>query len=266
MSLAYATQRGLTNSAPLRRWSQMRSFGNVPTPPITNPTIGMTAQGSAQTSTAQVKFGTASMLASGTGGNSFLLNSTGDFNFWPSGTGDFTVQWWQYIPSSVTGAYMEFSSNNATGGFSFRLGDSFGAGNFNSIGLFARQQADLDYFNITWTRDTWQFVSITRNAATMYVHVDGTSIAKSGQGSGTADTRNFVATTGTGQFQLGSAGGNGLRNVYVDDFQVFGSTAIYTSSSYTPPTSQAILTTGTTLLLNMNGSNGGTSFPNVTSN
>lgn len=264
MSLGYATQRGLTNSSPLRRWTQMRSFSNPAEPPVTNPTIGFTAQGSAQTSTAQVKFGTASMLASGTGGNSFLLNTSGDFNFWPSGTGNFTVQWWQYIPSSVTGGYMEFSSNEANGGFGFRLGATFGASNFNAVGLFARQQADLDYFDITWTRDTWQFVSITRSSTNIWVHVDGTRLT-SGGGSG-AGSRNFTATSGTNQFQLGNAGGNGLRNVYVDDFQVFGSTAKYTSANYSVPTSQAILTTGTTLLLNMNGTNGGTSFPNTTSN
>lgn len=243
----------------------MRSFGNPVAPPVTNPTIGMTAQGSAQTSTAQVKFGTASMLASGTGGTSFIENTSGDSAWWPSGTGPFTVQWWQYIPSSVTGGYMEFASNeNTGGGFGFRLGANFGAANFNAIGLFARGQADLNFYNITWTRDTWQFVSICRSGTDVFVHVDGTLLSLSG-GSG-AGTRNFSATTGLNQIEIGSAGGNGLRNVYVDDFQVFGSTAIYTSASYTPPTSQAILTTGTTALFNMNGSNGGTSFPNVTSN
>jgi hypothetical protein len=161
---------------------------------------------------------------------------------------------------------MEFASNEANGGFGFRLGPSYGASSYNAIGLFARQQADLDYFNITWTTNTWQFVSITRNAATMYVHVDGVSISKSGQGSGSANTRSFTATSGTNNIQIGNAGGGGLRNVYVDDFQVFGSTAKYSSASYSVPTTQAILTTGTTALFNMNGSNGGTSFPNVTSN
>jgi hypothetical protein len=265
MSLAYATQRGLTNSSPLRRWSQMRSFSTAPLPPVTNPTIGMTANGSATTSTAEVKFGTASMLAGGTGGNSFIENTSGDSAWWPSGTGNFTVQWWQYIPTSVTGGYMEFASNeNSSGGFGFRLGASFGSGNFNAIGLFARGQADLNFYNYTWSRDTWQFVSICRSGTDVFVHVDGVSQSQSG-GSG-AGTRNFSATTGLDQIEIGRAGSDGLRNVYVDDFQVFGSTAVYTSASYTPPTSQAILTTGTTALFNMNGTNGGTSFPNVTSN
>ena len=265
MSLGYATQRGLTNSSPLRRWSQMRSFGNAPVPPVTNPTIGMTARGSATTSTAQVKFGTASMLAGGTGGSSYIENTSGNSAWWPSGTGDFTVQYWQYIPSSVTGGYMEFASNEeAAGGFGWRLGANFGASNFDAVGIFARGQADLNYYNITWTRDTWQFVSITRSGTNVYVHVDGSLLSLSG-GSG-AGTRNFTATSGLNKIQIGSAGGGGLRNVYVDDFQVFGSTAVYGSGSYTPPTAQATLITGTTALFNMNGSNGGTSFPNVTSN
>jgi len=265
MSLAYATQRGLTNSAPLRRWSQMRSFSTSPLPPISNPTIGMTANGSATTSTAQVKFGTASMLAGGTGGDSYIQNTSGDSAWWPSGTGNYTVQWWQYIPTSVTGNRMEFASNNnASGGFGFRLGSAFNANNFNSVGIFARQQADQNFYNITWTRDTWQFVSITRSGTDVYVHVDGVSLTQSG-GSG-AGTYNYAATSGLNQIEIGRAGSDGLRNVYIDDFQVFGSTAIYTSASYSVPTSQAILTAGTTALFNMNGSNGGTSFPNVTSN
>jgi hypothetical protein len=84
-------------------------------------------------------------------------------------------------------------------------------------------------------------------------------------GSG-AGTRNFVATSGLNKFRIGNNGELGLRGVYIDDFQVFQSTAIYSSASYTPPASQAILTTGTTLLLNMNGANNGISFPNAVSN
>jgi len=243
----------------------MVSYTTPPPPPITNPTIGMTARGSATTSTAQVKFGTASMLAGGTGGGSYIENTSGDYAWWPSGTGDFTVQWWQYIPSSVTGGYMEFASNEMTsGGFGFRLGQFYGDSSFNNIGLFARGQADLNYTTgVTWTRDTWQFCSITRSGTNIYIHVDGVSQSLAGSGAG---TRNFVATSGLNLIEIGAAGGGGLRNVYVDDFQVFAGTAKYTSASYSVPTTQAILTTGTTALFNMNGSNGGTSFPNVTSN
>lgn len=263
MSIGYSTQKGLSNSNPMRRWSQMVSYTIPPTPPITNPTIGMTAQGSAQTSTVQVKFGTASFLASGTGGSSYILNTSGDYAWWPSGTGAFTVQWWQYIPSGTTNSYMEFASNeNTSGGFGFRLGPNYGASSYQGINIFARGQADLNYTTNTWTNDTWQFVSITRSGTNIYIHVDGVSQGLSGSGAG---TRNFAATTGLNQIQIGCAGSHGLRNVYVDDFQVFAGTAKYSSASYTPPTSQAVLTTGTTALWNFNGSNGGTTFTNVTS-
>lgn len=265
MSIGYSTQKGLSNSNPMRRWSQMVSYTTPPAPPVTNPTIGMTARGSATTSTAQVKFGTASMLAGGTGGNSYIENTSGDYAWWPSGTGDFTLQWWQWIPTGTTNSYMELCSNEeAGGGLGIRLGPNYGASSFNAIGLFARGQADLNYYNVTWTLDTWQFVSVTRSGTNIYVHVDGSLLTLSG-GSG-AGTRNFTATSGLNKIQIGNAGGGGLRNVYLDDFQVFASTAKYSSASYSVPTSQAILTTGTTALFNMNGSNGGTSFPNVTSN
>lgn len=241
----------------------MVSYTTPPAPPVTNPTIGMTARGSATTSTAQVKFGTASMLAGGTGGNSYIENTSGDSAWWPSGTGDWTIQWWQYIPSGTTNNYMELCSNeNLSGGLGFRLGPNYGASSYQGLGIFARGQADQNYSTNTWTNDTWQFVSVTRSGTNIYIHVDGAPQSQSGSGAG---TYNYAATSGYA-IQIGNAGGGGLRNVYIDDFQVFKSTAVYGSGSYSVPTSQAILTTGTTALFNMNGSNGGTSFPNVTSN
>lgn len=262
MSIGYATGRSLIHTGTMRRWKDLVSYSTAPVPPVTNPTIGFTAQGSATTQTGVKKYGTASMLAGGTGGNSYLLNTSGNSAFWPSGTGNFTVEWWQYIPSSVTGGYMELCSNeNTGGGFGCRLGTGYGSGNFNGLNIFARGQADLDYISYTWTRDAWQYVSITRNAGTMFFHIDGVSQTLSGSGGG---ARNFSATSGYA-VQIGNAGGGGLRNVYLDDFRVSNATARYTSATYTPPTAEGVLEAGTTLLMNMNGTNGGTSFPNVTS-
>lgn len=237
----------------------------APPAPVTNPVIGFTKLNTVSTQTGIKKFGSASMLVGGTSGLDCIRNTSGSYDFWPSGTGDFTIQWWQYIPTAVTGGYMEFCSNEETsGGLSLRFGSNYGASNFDSINIFARGQADLNYYNYTWVRDTWQFVSVTRSGTNVYVHVDGVSIAQSG-GSG-AGTRNFVATSGLNKVEIGRAGDTGLRGVYIDDFQVFQSTAKYTNASYAVPTAQAILTTGTTLLLNMNGANNGISFPNAVSN
>lgn len=265
MSIGYSTQRGLSNSSPMRKWSQMTSYSTSPLPPISNPTIGFTAQSTAVTSTSQFKYGNASMTTSNA--NSYILNTSGNYAWWPSGTGDFTVQWWQYIPSGVSsGAIQQLCSNEETaspGGLGLRLGSSYGAANINAIGIFARGNADLDYASITWTRDVWQFVSVTRSGTNIYFHADGTLLTKSGSGAG---TYNFRATSGFNKIEIGRAGDRGINGIYIDDFQVFQSTAVYSSASYTPPATQAFLTTGTTCLLNMNGTNGGTSFPNVTSN
>ena len=235
-------------------------------PPITNPVIGMTAQSTAQTTTSEKKFGTASYIASN--GSSYILNTSGAYNWWPSGTGNFTIQWWQYVPNgSNTSQHICSNEMTSSGGFGCRYGPQYGSGSINAINIFARGQADLDYWNITWTRNVWQFVSICRNttAGSMYVHVDGVSLGAASGGSG-AYARNFEATSGLNLIQIGNAGGAGVNGIYLDDFQVLAATALYTSASYSVPTSQAILQTGTTALFNMNGSNGGTSFPNVTSN
>lgn len=265
MSIGYATGRSLIRTGLMRRWKDLVSYSTPPVPPVTNPTIGFTANGSATTQTGVKKFGTASMLAGGGGGTSYLLNTSGPYNWWPEGTTDYTVEWWMYVPSSVTGGYMEFISNeNTSGGFGLRLGATFGAGNFQALGFFARGVADMDYFNITWPTDTWFYMSATRSSGVIYVHQDGVRVTQSG-GSG-AGARNYAATTGSNLIQIGSAGGSGLRDIYIDDFRVSNTTARYGSGSYTPPTAEGILEIGTTLLLNMNGTNGGTSFPNKTSN
>jgi len=235
-------------------------------PPVTNPTIGMTARGTAQTSTAQYKYGNASYVATNT--SSYIENTSGSYSWWPSGTGNFTIQWWQYIPSGTNNSQHICSNEmTTTGGLGLRYGRGYNSGTINAINIFARGQADLSYWNVTWTRDAWQFVSVCRNttAGAIYVHVDGVSLG-SPSGGTSAYSRNFEATSGLNKIQIGNSGDVGLNGIYLDDFQVFQTTAKYTSASYTPPTSQAILTTGTTALFNMNGSNGGTSFPNVTTN
>jgi hypothetical protein len=233
---------------------------------VTNPTIGFTGNGTVSTQTGEKKFGTASMLVGGTSGNDYIENTSGDYAFWPSGTGAFTIEWWQYIPSAVSGSqYMEFCGNEETGGgLALRFGRNYGSNTINAFNIFARGQADMEYWNVTWTRDTWQYVSLTRSGTNLFFHVDGVSLSASG-GSG-GGTRNFVATSGLNKFRLGNCGDTGLRGVYIDDFRVSNATARYSSSNYTPPTAEGILETGTTLLLNLNGSNGGTSFPNKTSN
>lgn len=264
MSLGYATGRSLIRTGQMRRWKDLISYSTAPVPPVTNPTIGMTAT-SATTSTAQKKFGTASMLISANGGN--IQNTSGAFDWWPSGTGPWTIQWWQYIPTAVSGATSrEICSNEMTnGGLGLRFGSSFGSGGLNNLNIFARGQLDMEYWGYTWTRDVWQFVSVCRSGTSVFLHVDGTYAGAATGGSG-AGTRNFVATSGLNKIMIGNAGGTGLNGIYIDDFQVFQSTALYTTSNYTAPTAEAILTTGTTALFNMNGTNGGTSFPNKTSN
>jgi len=263
MSLGYATGRSLKRTGTMRRWKDLISYSTGPVPPVTNPTIGMTAT-SATTQTGTKKFGTASMLISNNSG--YIQNTSGDYAWWPSGTGPYTIQWWQYIPSAVaSGTSREICSNEMTnGGLGLRFGSSFGSGGLNNLNIFARGQLDMQYWSYTWTRDVWQFVSVCRNGTNVYMHVDGANQPVSG-GSG-AGTYNHVATSGLNKIMIGNAGGTGLNGIYIDDFQVFGSTALYTSASYTAPTAEAILETGTTACFNMNGANGGTSFPNKTSN
>jgi hypothetical protein len=258
MTIGYATARNISKRS--NNVSQQPSYRALG---LTNPTIGMTAS-NATTQTGQKKFGTASMLVSTNSG--YIGNSSGNYTWWPSGTGPWTIQWWQYIPTAVSsGTSRHICSNEETsGGLGLRFGTSYNSGGLNNLNIFARGQLDMQYWGITWTRDVWQFVSVCRNGTNVYMHVDGVSLGAASGGSG-AGTRNFVATSGFNKIQIGNAGDVGLNGIYIDDFQVFQSTALYTNSSYSVPTTEATLQIGTTACFNMNGINNGTSFPNVTS-
>ena len=206
MSIGYATARNISKRS--NNLSQQTSYRAVG---VTNPTIGMTAS-SATTQTGTKKFGTASMLMSSNSG--YVQNSSGDYAWWPEGTGSWTIQWWQYIPSAVSGTTSRHvcSNNNTGGGLGLRLGTSYGSGTINALNIFARGQADMEYWNYTWTRDAWQFVSVCRSGTNLYFHVDGLYQGAASGGSG-AGTRNFSATTGLNNIQIGNAQDVGMNEI-----------------------------------------------------
>lgn len=229
---------------------------------VTNNAIGFTVS-NVTANTSIKKFGAASGFFSS--GTSYLQQSSGGTDYWPSGTGDFTVEWWQYIPAGVTGGVMEFLSNeNTSGGFGMRFGASYNSPSFNHISIYARGTADLSLANVTWTRDTWQYVSATRRSGNIYYHVDGVLQTTVNGPQGSAGSRNFAPTLNNTSVRIGAVTGSseGLRGVYIDDLRISASTARYTNSNYAVPDREAELETGTTLLLNMNAG----TFPNRVSN
>lgn len=262
---------GLARTAQIAGWqsyapANARRTGTA----STNSSITYTATG-AVTSTAQFKFGTASEYVatqsdeiSTTGGSPTFMNY---------GTGEFSIEFWIYIPTVGSGhsASCDLLSNNTSGGLGIRFAQSYNTNSLNTanakyIALFARQQADLDYWTLpsNWVAATWHFVAIQRKGTTMSCWVDGVLQNRSDGPNGTAGSRNFASGT---SIVIGTAdGANGVGPAYIDEI-CFSNTYRYDDTTANTPVPTAAFTVDsyTTQLLHMDGANGGTTFTNATS-
>lgn len=237
----------------------------------TNASQTWTASG-AVTSTAEFKFGTASEYVAAT--TDEIYTSAGSPTFMDYGTGEFTLEWWQYFGSlSGHSNSCDLMSNDTTGGFGIRLAQAYETNGLSSanpkyINIFARGQADLDYWDITtrsgggsWTTGQWYFCALQRKGTTMSFWLDGKLCTRSGSGGG---SRNFASGT---NIKVGTAdGGNGVGPAYIDEF-CWSNTYRYDDPAAAIPVPTAAFTVDsyTTQLMHMDGSNGGTTFTNATS-
>jgi len=175
--------------------------------------VTVTAQGDAQISTAQSKFGGASGLFDGNG-DYLSIPSSSDFDF---GTGDFTVEAWVLRTSGVT--FNLFTSVNV-GGFEFYM-DLFGGWSV------ARPGQSLDYQSgASLTSNVWSHVALCRDATSIRVFVNGV-ISPTTQ----SNSISYNASSG------GSTVTSSQRSLtgYIDDLRITKGVARYTTS-FTPPT------------------------------
>lgn len=229
----------------------------------TNPLTTWTALGAAQLSTAQYKFGTASMYTnSNQAATSGFEASSGDRTFMNVGTGDFTISFWARLTSSTsTTKWQDIMANNTAGGLGFRFGTNYGAGSPNGLNIFARTQADLDYCNFTWSTDTWYWIVIQRSGTTISFWVDGTQVTTQGSGAG---TRNFANWASGNQITFGNAqDSDGSQFVYFDELNITVGSALYPASgSLTVPTAPFTVQQYTKQLVHWDGANGATTVDN----
>jgi Concanavalin A-like lectin/glucanases superfamily len=236
----------------------------------TNASLSWTAN-STVTSTTQFKFGTASQQV--TTDNSEIESANTDLL--DMGTGDLTVEFWIYIDSlSNHGQSCDVFSKNVNFGFGARLAQSFNtnglsSANPNRLNIFARQQADLDYWTLptNWPIDQWNFVVIQRKSGSFAAWLNGTLLSKSNASS------SYSFGTTSGPVLIGTAdGGNGVGPtsgtdyVWIDEFCISNTYRYDSQTENIPvPTAAFTLDSYTTQLLHMDGSNGGTTFTNETS-
>jgi hypothetical protein len=186
----------------------------------------VTANGDAQISTAQSKFG----------GSSLYLDGTGDSVEIPSaatidGTEDFTIECWirpAFINPTPEGYSMVLGfANDLSGAFMFGL--RTGGHVFVGRAWVAIDGETGSTAGGPLSIDTWHHIAVTRASGTLRVFVDGAE--KLSQ----ADTFSYVQATGYIGRDIDST--NPAVEGYIDDFRIIRGAAIYTAA-FTPPTSE----------------------------
>jgi hypothetical protein len=178
----------------------------------------VTAVGNAQISTAQSKFGGASIAFDGTG-DYLTVPSSLEFAF---GTQDFTVEAWVYFGnltsfSSIAGSR---DGGNTLTGWTIGLNSSeapyFYTNSFNIQGSALSQ-------------NTWHHIAVTRSGTSLKMFANGTQA-----GSTATDSRDYTNQT----FAVGATiDGNQVFNGYIDDLRITKGIARYTAN-FTPPIAQ----------------------------
>lgn len=217
----------------------------------------------AKISTAQSKFGGSSALING-GSLQTPVNQALSL-----GTQDYTVEGWIYLTIGDSGGYNTIfiiASNN--GNFSeLRFGDSgFGHRLQFNTGVTS---SDVCGFQITKSSftNTWKHFALIRQSGQIYLYINGIQIFRSTGGSelGTTVSHNL-----SGNVYMIIGNGSGAFSGYIDEFRISPFARYPTITNFTIPTEEFSSSSdpyfsNVSLLLNMNGTNGSTTFTDSSS-
>jgi len=201
-----------------------------------------TGFGDAQISTAQSKFGGASLLLDGTGD---YLESEGAYNF----AGDpFTIDMW-VRPTSGTQDAVFFDSRDSLSNNAIALRQA------SDNLLVLRANGTLFNINNVFSANTWVHIAVTRGdpfGNTYSVFVNGVK----------QDSTLFGVTASAASIHIGSDF-NGSNNWegYIDELRV-ADVDEYGGTDFTPPTSAYTADGNVPILLHFDGANGSTTFTN----
>ena len=199
---------------------------------VTNsaPLFQFTTEGNAQLSTAQAKFGTASLELDGT--DDYIETTT---NLDLSST-DFTIDLW-IRPDNVTGYKGIWQSGTSTTMQSYLLGNAV---------YWSVNPSTIITTAVTVNANEWTMLSYERQGNTHRIYKNGTL----------ADTVSTGNKQDNGPFSIGK-NGFGDFNGYIDEVRV-SDIARYTGSSFTEPTSEFEFDSNTNVLIHLDGANGST--------
>jgi len=222
--------------------------------PRTRKTITTLANGTV--STAQSKFGGASLDLTGTTNTTALRGTyASDLSV---GTGDFTIETWvRFTGTEPSGQYNQIFGQWVNPYVTlFYVQGTIGSGSAQSMVLQLNNAVTSATANTTglFTTGVWYHIAVTRSSGTIRFFKDGTQVTTV---SNSTNTQNLTAVSDFGIGYNIGADTQKLRG-YLDELRVSNS-ARYTAN-FTAPT-QAFTNDGNTLLLiHFDGTNGSTTF------
>jgi SPP1 family predicted phage head-tail adaptor len=185
-----------------------------------NNNFSLTRGGNTVISTAQSKFGGASILFDGAGDYLQIPNNSN----LTLGTGDFTMEFWIY-PLSQPGLFNTIIGGDAT---SQPIVNLRGSGTSSSISMNVFGSADIFNESFTFTQNNWYHVAISRSGTSLKVYVNGNQIGPTI----TNSTNISAPITCVGGLISYAQNFNG----YIDDVRITKGVARYTGSTLTVPT------------------------------
>ena len=192
--------------------------------------LTVTANGNAQISTAQSKFGGASALFDGTGDDLRIASPSDSLINWY--TGDYTLEYWIRCTA--------FPAASGSGSASIIVGNMSNSADTNywSFGPIGDGRIRFYYYNggaVSFTTtssislNTWTHLAFVKSGTSMTIYIDGVSSATAT----VSGTPQSASATGFGIGQYVNVSFNG----YIDSLRITKGIARYTAA-FTPPTAQ----------------------------
>jgi len=233
-----ATVVGIGLSASLAVGSVIEADANVVINNDILPTF--TAEGDAQLSTAQAKFGPSSLLLDGTGD---FVQSTAS----PVVQNNFTIEFFAYASNFAQDAYL-WDNSLSSQGFAFSI-TQFGQLRLIQDGTILQQTSTPSLNN-----NQWNHFALVQNSTLLTLYINGTPKLQYSTGGDSYPGQSYKIGTNEGETQF--------FNGYIDEFRS-SDIARYTGL-FTPPTSAFTADGNTISLLHFDGANGSTNIVNST--
>ena len=201
------------------------------------------AQGNAKLSTAQKKFGTASLALDGTGDYATVAIQP-DFEF---GTDAWCIEAWVYNTTQPASnqVIVDLRTDNPQVAPTFYINATT-----NSLRMAVNGSAVIDSGS-AFPLNTWTHIALAKSGTSTKMFINGSQV-----GSTYTDTNTYIQ----GAVTIGARfDGTTAFNGYIDDVRISKGVARYTTT-FTAPTSALLGDLDTVLLLHFNGANNATVF------